>query len=97
MIHSLLPYVETLSAETASTINVDCNGLPIVHERRHLATVHQPEMLAQVVFAVKRTSIKAFVLTLAIVVRFDVIFGRIQCVAVYASLLTRAGICDNGP
>ena len=84
MIDSVSPYRKALSAEPAATVDVDNYRLPIIHEWSHLAIVHQPKMLPQVILAVECSSIEAFVFALSVVMRFNMIVCRVLIVAIDA-------------
>ena len=97
MIDAFLPSSKAFRAETASAVDVDRDGLPILHKRGHLTVVHQSKMLAQVIFSIKCAGVQSFFLTLTIIVAFNVIIAGVLFVAPDASLVTSRRISYHRP
>lgn len=69
MIYTLLPHGETLCTKAASAVDFDRCELPFLHGWRHCATMHQPQMLTEMVLPIESSGIDSLLLALMVVVR----------------------------
>jgi len=94
MVDSFLPDGKALSAEPAPTVDVASDRFPIVHKARHLAPVHKPQMLSEMVLAIESPGIESFVLTLTVIMTFHVVVGGVERIAINTLFLPAFGIND---
>ena len=82
MISPVLPLVELHVAETTPGLDVLSFRLPQIHGWSHLDVVHQPQVLAQMVFPVECTRFETLLLTGGVIVSGKMVFTWLELAAV---------------
>lgn len=95
VIDAILPLIEAQTAETAPGLDVLSFRFPGFHTSRHLAAMHQPQMLPQVVFAVECSRLRTFLITRAMVVCSQMLLCGIELITVDAFRLAGNFIGDH--
>jgi hypothetical protein len=90
-----LPLVKVHSAEAATRFDVLGFRLPCVHTGNHLATVHESQVLPEMVFSIERSRLWTFLVTSGVVVSCQMVLARIQLVTVYTSGLPGSLVSDD--
>lgn len=85
MVHAISPCSESHCAEATSTVDIVCDGFPAFGRRHHhITAMEEPQVLAQVVFAIECPRIETLFLALTMIVRLYVIARWIVQIAVDA-------------